>query len=105
MPGACEGYPRASRRGRFRITASAFAVAAGLIGLTLTALPQTAFSAAKSPQSATEASHPHVYLMRGLLNVFSLGMDQLAAQIARNGIDASVYNHSVAETVVGAILQ
>jgi len=43
--------------------------------------------------------------MRGLLNIFSLGMDQLAAQIARNGIDASVYNHSVAEMVVGAILQ
>jgi Thioesterase domain len=32
-------------------------------------------------------------------------MDQLAAQIARNGIDASVYNHSVEETVVGAIVQ
>lgn len=43
--------------------------------------------------------------MRGLLNIFSLGMDQLAAQIARNGIDASVYNHSVEETVVGAIAQ
>ena len=51
------------------------------------------------------ASHPHVYLMRGLLNIFSLGMDQLAAQIAGNGIDASVYNHSVADTVVGAIVQ
>ncbi|MFZ0372480.1 MAG: hypothetical protein WAL39_04125, partial [Xanthobacteraceae bacterium] len=24
-------------------------------------------------------SRPHVYLMRGLLNIFSLGMDQLAA--------------------------
>ena len=32
-------------------------------------------------------------------------MDQLAAQIARNGIDANVYNHSVEETVVGAIVQ
>jgi len=52
-----------------------------------------------------QLSHPHVYLMRGLLNIFSLGMDQLAAQIARNGIDASVYNHSVEETVVGAIAQ
>lgn len=52
-----------------------------------------------------DASHPHVYLMRGLLNIFSLGMDQLAAQIARNGIDASVYNHSVEESVVGAIVQ
>ena len=43
--------------------------------------------------------------MRGLLNIFSLGMDQLAAQIARTGVDASVYNHSVEETVVGAIVQ
>jgi alpha-beta hydrolase superfamily lysophospholipase len=43
--------------------------------------------------------------MRGLLNVFSLGMDQLASQLARNGIDASVYNHSVAESVVGDIVQ
>jgi hypothetical protein len=52
-----------------------------------------------------DASHPHVYLMRGLLNIFSLGMDQLAAQIARNGVDANVYNHSVEETVVAAIAQ
>jgi hypothetical protein len=52
-----------------------------------------------------DGSHPHVYLMRGLLNIFSLGMDQLAAQIARNGIDASVYNHSVEETVVATIVQ
>src|SRR5215472_8313039 len=52
-----------------------------------------------------QASRPHVYLMRGLLNIFSLGMDQLAAHIARNGIDASVYNHSVEETVVGTIVQ
>ena len=43
--------------------------------------------------------------MRGLLNIFSLGMDQLAAQIARNGIDATVYNHSVEESVVGIIVQ
>jgi pimeloyl-ACP methyl ester carboxylesterase len=52
-----------------------------------------------------DASHAHVYLMRGLLNIFSLGMDQLAAQIQRNGIDASVYNHSVEESVVTAIVQ
>src|SRR4029077_12425475 len=46
---------------------------------------------------------PHVYLMRGLMNIFSLGMDQLAAQIQRHGIAASVYNHSVEDTVVGEI--
>ena len=51
------------------------------------------------------ASRPHVYLMRGLLNIFSLGMDQLAAQIARRRIDAGVYNHTLAEPVVGEIVR
>jgi len=36
----------------------------------------------------------HVYLMRGLLNIFSLGMDDLAAKIQAKGISASVHNHS-----------
>src|SRR5215472_6792079 len=103
MPGAREGYPRASCCGRLRIAASAVAAAAALAGLTLTALPQTAFSAPKPAQSAAEASHPHVYLMRGLLNVFSLGMDQLAAEIQSHGIAADVYNHTVAESVVAQI--
>ena len=57
------------------------------------------------PATGNNASRPHVYLMRGLLNIFSLGMDQLAAQVARNGIDASVYNHSVEESVVTTIVQ
>ena len=51
------------------------------------------------------ASRPHVYLMRGLLNIFSLGMDQLAAQIARDGIAASVYNHTYADSIVAQIAQ
>jgi hypothetical protein len=67
--------------------------------------PITSHAASSRPASHDEPSHPHVYLMRGLLNIFSLGMDQLAAQIARYGIDASVYNHSVEETVVGTITQ
>jgi alpha-beta hydrolase superfamily lysophospholipase len=85
------------------------ATVAAALGIIPGAAAQTAKPAhAVAPRAATthdEASHPHVYLMRGLLNIFSLGMDQLAAQIARNGIDASVYNHSVEETVVGAIAQ
>jgi hypothetical protein len=59
----------------------------------------------KPAASGDAASRPHVYLMRGLMNIFSLGMDQLAGQIASNGIEASVYNHSVADTVVGNIVQ
>jgi hypothetical protein len=35
----------------------------------------------------------HVYLIRGLLNIFSLGMDDLAAKLEREGIPASVHNH------------
>ena len=49
------------------------------------------------------APRPHVYLMRGLMNIFSLGMDQLAATIARHGIDASVHNHAEADAVVSLI--
>ena len=41
--------------------------------------------------------------MRGLMNVFSLGMDQLAVLIARNGIEASVHNHAEADAVVSEI--
>jgi hypothetical protein len=62
-------------------------------------------STSAHPTAGRDASHPHVYLMRGLLNIFSLGMDQLATQVAQNGIDASVYNHSVEESVVAAIAQ
>ncbi|HEX4409651.1 MAG TPA: thioesterase domain-containing protein [Xanthobacteraceae bacterium] len=66
-------------------------------------LPIAAQSAIKPAQ--TDVSRPHVYLMRGLLNIFSLGMDQLATQIAQHGIEATVYNHSVEESVVGEIAQ
>src|SRR5271157_2689218 len=98
MPGAREGYSRASRFGCGRIMASAFAAAAIVASLTLPALPQAASGAPKPVQPAADASHPHVYLMRGLLNIFSLGMDQLAADIQGHGITADVYNHTVADS-------
>src|SRR6516162_8414724 len=67
--------------------------------------PGTTTAPGKPAALGNAASRPHVYLMRGLMNIFSLGMDQLAGQIAGSGIDASVYNHSVAESVVGSIVQ
>ena len=87
--------------GRHPSCARLAAGAAVIAGLSI-ALPVTAQGAKIAPQ---EPSHPHVYLMRGLMNIFSLGMDQLATQVARNGIEATVYNHSVAETVVQTIVQ
>ena len=48
-------------------------------------------------QTAARASHPghHVYLLRGLLNIFSLGLDEIAAKLQQRGINATVHNHSV----------
>lgn len=36
----------------------------------------------------------HVYLLRGLLNIFSLGMDTLADELNKRGIYATVDNHT-----------
>ncbi len=77
--------------------------ALALLGLIL--LPVGAQSAAHPAPRGAAASRPHVYLMRGLLNIFSLGMDQLAVQIERHGIAASVYNHSYEDAVVAEITQ
>ena len=41
----------------------------------------------------------HVYLLRGLMNIFSLGMDTLAEKIQRHGIYATVHNHTEWETL------
>ena len=104
MTGARAGLSGAARLDRFRIIARAVAASLALASLTLTALPRAAFSAVKPTPAAAEASHAHVYLMRGLLNIFSLGMDQLAAEIQSHGISADVYNHTVADSVVAQIV-
>jgi hypothetical protein len=104
MTGAGKGLSGAARLDRIRIVAAAIAVPLAWACLALTAVPQPAFSAVKPAPAAAEGSHPHVYLMRGLLNVFSLGMDQLAAGIQGHGISADVYNHTVAESVVAQIV-
>ena len=84
-------------------------ILAGLILLPAGALGATRLAAHRVGAhrvAAHEAvSRPHVYLMRGLLNIFSLGMDQLAAQIQSRGIDASVYNHTYADVIVARIVQ
>ena len=44
-------------------------------------------------------SRAHVYLLRGLMNIFSLGMDTLAEKIQRHGIYATVHNYSEWQTL------
>lgn len=79
--------------------------------LTLTAFlcAAAAFSdSAKAQQrsaAALKKSETHVYLMRGLFGVFSLGMDDLAGKLEADGYRANVYGwdswQQVADTIAG----
>ncbi len=39
-------------------------------------------------------SRAHVYLLRGLMNIFSLGMDTLGAELSKRGVYTTVDNHA-----------
>jgi hypothetical protein len=54
-------------------------------------LPKPRPAAAKVVKVKTDT---RVYLLRGLLNVFSLGMDTLQERLAFMGFEAEVYNHN-----------
>ena len=55
-------------------------------------LPFGAGPALAAPNSAATASTAHVYLLRGVLNIFSLGLDDIAAQLQAQGIPVTVAN-------------
>jgi len=55
-------------------------------------LPVGAGSALAVPSAASPASTAHVYLLRGVLNIFSLGLDDIAAQLRAQGIQVTVAN-------------
>ena len=57
--------------------------------LALGSRPGTAQSRAETAQARA-----HVYLLRGLMNIFSLGMDSLAEELSKRGVYATVSNHS-----------
>jgi hypothetical protein len=46
-----------------------------------------------STGNAATSAHTHVYLLRGVLNVFSLGLDGIAARLKRQGITVTVANY------------
>ena len=55
-------------------------------------LPIGAPPALAAPNSASAASTAHVYLLRGVLNIFSLGLDDIAAQLRAQGVPVTVAN-------------
>lgn len=67
---------------------SAVVVTCLLLGSAVSASAAPSARAAASPKA-----HAHVYLIRGFLNIFSLGMDEMAAKLQRQGIYATVHNH------------
>src|SRR5262245_64589161 len=60
-------------------------LAVALLGLSI--------GAGAAQGTSTSKAGEHVYLMRGAFNVFSLGMDELAAKLQRLGIYATVENY------------
>jgi acetyl esterase/lipase len=50
--------------------------------------------------AAQGQSRTHVFLMRGFANVFSIGMDQMAARLQHAGINASVENYLAWDAIV-----
>jgi hypothetical protein len=48
--------------------------------------------AAPTPPRVSAASTTHVYLLRGVLNIFSLGLDDIAAKLQAQGIPVTVAN-------------
>jgi hypothetical protein len=59
------------------------------IALFMLALPANASAATR----ASGTSDAHVYLLRGLLNVFSLGLDEIAAKLQQQGIPVTIANY------------
>lgn len=51
-------------------------------------------SQANTPVAPGASRAPKVFLLRGFMNIFSLGMDQLAYELQQKGIRADVSNHA-----------
>jgi Thioesterase domain len=73
---------------RFGLLTAVSALAVGIM---------VAFGA--SPGAAQPQARAHVYVLRGLFNVFSLGMDSLAEELKRRGVDATVHGYADWQTL------
>ena len=71
---------------RSGLLTAVFALAVGIVGIAV------AFGA--SPGAAQPQPRAHVYLLRGLFNVFSLGMDSLTEELKRRGVYATVHGYA-----------
>jgi len=63
------------------------------VALTLLLLMLPVDTTAKAAVSASGVSDAHVYLLRGVLNIFSLGLDDIADKLRAQGIPVTVINY------------
>lgn len=63
--------------------------------LILFSLVTTVLAGSSTAEAAPARRPGHVYLYRGLFNIFSLGLDGLATKIEAAGVAASVSNHTL----------
>jgi hypothetical protein len=52
-----------------------------------------------SPVSAATAGHKKVYLLRGLTNVLSPGIDHLNEELQRRNVDVTIANHAFSDSL------
>jgi hypothetical protein len=64
---------------------------ASIVALLFLILPVAAVPSHAVPASGTNAAH--VYLLRGVLNIFSLGLDEIAAKLEAQGIPVTITNY------------
>lgn len=79
-----------------------------MFGFLRTLLAVTAIAgltvAAADAAPPRQTNETRVYLLRGLANVFSLGLDDLAAKLTQRGIQATVANHADSDTIAEEII-
>jgi hypothetical protein len=73
------------RSGRWWRSLQRIAVAILLMALLVGASPVNA--------ATSDASGTHVYLLRGVLNIFSLGLDEIAAKLRQQGFNVTIANY------------
>jgi thioesterase domain-containing protein len=90
------------RRGVRAANILRLAAVAGLIsilGSNLTAAQTVATAPAPAKHGPVVSQRAHIYLLKGLADVFSSGMDALQAKLARQGIVAQVRSHAVVDSL------
>ena len=72
------------------------------------AQPMTPVTKSALPPAPSGPVQPYAYgriiLLRGLMNVFSRGMDALGVEMKQRGLPAKVYNHSAWEATADALI-